>query len=332
MLYRVFDLVVESEIALLDVEPTFGGTPTLFVKRSHGASQMPQHPAWTDIWRPTTGTRTLSDVAWSFAWQGRDLLLAIRNCGEFRLTDGFQTLVCYPYPQAGERVLRSQLSYSLIPRILGELGHLVVHASCVLVEGVGSLVFMGPSGAGKSTLAASFAADGAALVSDDCVLLRNTGGSLVAFVTGAYARLWEDSLTNVVGANHNASRMWKTDAGSKWHHRFGLNRSVPSSTPVSAIFDVSAPESPGECADITISEESGARFLSVLTSGSLLFDGSRKRNSRRTFAGASDVANACPAFYAIRYPRRFELLSRVRAAIVDRVERHELSGRRGIAS
>ncbi|MDT8854509.1 HPr kinase/phosphatase C-terminal domain-containing protein [Paracoccaceae bacterium Fryx2] len=56
---------------------------------------------------------------------------------------------------------------------------LVVHASCVALEGRGVLI-LGPSGSGKSGLALQLMAFGARLVADDRTVLRRDGAGLVA--------------------------------------------------------------------------------------------------------------------------------------------------------
>ncbi|MTH33863.1 serine kinase [Paracoccus limosus] len=55
----------------------------------------------------------------------------------------------------------------------------LLHGCCVAWQGRGLLI-LGASGSGKSTLAVEMMAFGAALVADDRVLLRQTGGGLVA--------------------------------------------------------------------------------------------------------------------------------------------------------
>jgi hypothetical protein len=57
---------------------------------------------------------------------------------------------------------------------------LTLHASAVCRNGR-ALAFVGPSGAGKSTLAASMAAVGATLLSDDSLFLTQESGSVSAF-------------------------------------------------------------------------------------------------------------------------------------------------------
>jgi hypothetical protein len=321
MLYRVFDVVVDSEIPLLDFEPVSSGVPALSVKLRQSAFDTPDGLVWSDVfsdtWSAARGTTTRPNPIWRVAWDGEDLLVAISKCGEFRLEDGFRTLICRAYSKTSDWALRSQLSYNVVPRILSERGHLIVHASCVSIDG-GSVLFMGSSGAGKSTLAASFVGNGGDLVSDDCVLLRTEEGRLMAHVTGGNARLWDDSLNHLAGEHHNASVIARKPAASKWSHRTGQDKVLPTSTRVDAIFYLPVDDSVAACADVTISEAGGPQLLALLTRGTLLLAPGVKRNKSKRFVVASDVTNACPAFYSLRYPRAFDRLPEVRRAVVGK--------------
>ncbi len=53
------------------------------------------------------------------------------------------------------------------------------HATCIVLGGVGVLL-EGPSGSGKSDLALRLMAEGAKLVSDDYITLRERSGALIA--------------------------------------------------------------------------------------------------------------------------------------------------------
>jgi hypothetical protein len=321
MLYRAFDLIVESDIALAGCEQLLAGTPTLSIKRGHGALPAPANLVWAEVWSDLwndSDTAAPRQPVWRFAWDGADLLLVVPKCGGFRLEDGFRSVTCYPYSTTDQRVA-VDLSHTLLPRILVELGHLVVHASCVTIEGGRSVVFIGPSGAGKSTLAASFVGDGADLVSDDCVLLRTAGGRLVAHAPGVEARLWDDSFDTLVGEHHTAHLVARKPTARKWSVRLGADTAFSRSVPVDAIFSLSTRESQTDCDDVVIADGSGARLLSVLTDFTLLFDPMSRRNRNRRFVSASDVAHACPAFYSLSYPRQFNWLPEVRRAIVAKV-------------
>lgn len=96
------------------------------------------------------------------------------------------------------RVAHVLLDHAL-PMALSLRQKTVLHASAVVTED-GCCLFTGPSGSGKSTLAASFATDGADLLSDDCVILTQRNGSVWATPTYRSLRLWSDSFRRLASS------------------------------------------------------------------------------------------------------------------------------------
>jgi hypothetical protein len=82
----------------------------------------------------------------------------------------------------------------LIPRILGQRGEVMLHASAVEIKDNGVVLFVGASGLGKSTWAATLHQLGHRVLSDDCVLLRSGGESITALATYPSLRLMPDSV------------------------------------------------------------------------------------------------------------------------------------------
>lgn len=76
--------------------------------------------------------------------------------------------------------------------VLRRRGVFALHASAV-VAGDGAWAFVGPGGSGKSTLAAGLAQAGHAVVTEDLLALRRSGGEWQAAPAYRGIRLWEDS-------------------------------------------------------------------------------------------------------------------------------------------
>jgi hypothetical protein len=74
-----------------------------------------------------------------------------------------------------------------------------LHASAVVVAGEG-IAFAGPARRGKSTLAASFAADGHAIVSDDCLMLQWRRADARAVPSYPSLRLWQGTAERLLGS------------------------------------------------------------------------------------------------------------------------------------
>lgn len=85
-----------------------------------------------------------------------------------------------------------------IPRLLVTRGETVLHATCV-AEHDHAIAFLGATGTGKSTMALGFCRDGAALVADDCLVVRTDGNDVVALPSYPSGRLREDSADTLFG-------------------------------------------------------------------------------------------------------------------------------------
>ena len=89
-------------------------------------------------------------------------------------------------------------------------GGLVLHAAGVSFQEQG-YVFSGPSGAGKSTIAQLFADEGALILSDERVILRQQGSIITVYGTpwvgsGQYAAQASQSVTGLYGIGHGEYR------------------------------------------------------------------------------------------------------------------------------
>ncbi|MEW6754368.1 MAG: hypothetical protein AB1505_25805 [Candidatus Latescibacterota bacterium] len=105
--------------------------------------------------------------------------------GSFRVLHG-RRIAFAPLPGVPPTALSGLLTGTLMAFLLHQRGFLVLHASCVDVDGTG-VAFLGESGWGKSSLAAALHARGHRLVADDvtCVDLSGPG----ALVRPAYPQL-----------------------------------------------------------------------------------------------------------------------------------------------
>src|SRR5262249_34143533 len=81
-----------------------------------------------------------------------------------------RAVVAFPSIGVPALTLRHLLLDQVVPMLLGNVDHLVIHASAV-AGAAGAVAFIGPSGSGKSTLAAALARDGRHIVTDDCLVV-----------------------------------------------------------------------------------------------------------------------------------------------------------------
>ena len=78
-------------------------------------------------------------------------------------------------------------------------GRVPLHASAVVIEDQ-AVLFAGAAGAGKSSLAAAFAILGYPVLSDDVVVMDDSGACVRAYPSYARLSLWSDSATGLFSA------------------------------------------------------------------------------------------------------------------------------------
>ena len=189
--YRFSDLTVSSDQPL----------PELFQVVDAAATAAPEvHVRWLpaaapDL-RPTFAAwLTPSGDEWlTFAECGDGFLLTFAEHSQFHVSGDAARVAAHPAPGTPPETTRHLLLNQVLPLVLSRRGRLVLHASAISWHGQVA-AFLGRSGAGKSTLAAACAAAGAAVVTDDCLVVRrDSDATWRAVPCDAGMRLWPQTL------------------------------------------------------------------------------------------------------------------------------------------
>ena len=229
--------------------------------------------------------------------------------GRFRVdTEGRRVVATSLYESLGSAGLSHLLLDQVAPRVLAELGHLVLHASAVEIDGRLAL-FLGDSGAGKSTLAASFHASGFAMLGDDAVVVSRSDDAFIGQALYRSLRMYPETAREVLGsaidtqpmAEYSAKRKVKLPAAS----------SDPR-LPLGALFFLECPEfrHPPKATKRT----AGQACIGLLRQ-SFSLDPDDARAAQQRLSDASALANAIPA-YDLSYPDGLELLEDVRNVVI----------------
>lgn len=191
--YSFADLTVLSDTILPDLAPQSRDSfqaadqeAPLAVTFSNRSSRFPP----PDRWLARIGRRRRPWMCSGLTTQG--YLLRFPGVADFLLDPDGRTVQGRPDGRTTKRHVAHVLLDHALPLALSLRQKTVLHASAVATEH-GCCLFIGPSGSGKSTLAASFLADGADLLSDDCVMLTERFGTVWAIPTYTSLRLWSDS-------------------------------------------------------------------------------------------------------------------------------------------
>ena len=191
-LYAAFDCVVESDLPLPLLSAAEGGEPCLRVRRGDTAcrSAAPGEPV-SDL-RDAAG-----GLVYRVERHGGQYLWRYPDLGEFTIAaDGSTVLWDAADAQAPD--MAAALAGPVIGFALQLQGRTSLHGSAVVVDGH-AIGLIAPSGHGKSTLAAALLDRGAALLTDDVLMLRAGGDAVRALPGPSCMKLWPDALDGVVG-------------------------------------------------------------------------------------------------------------------------------------
>jgi hypothetical protein len=206
-------------------------------------------------------------------------------------------------PRAFETYLLGQvLSFALIARGLEPL-----HATAVVVRD-GAVGFLGDCGRGKSTLGAAFVSAGYRLLTDDLLVLRDDNGTLLAAAGPARLKLFRGPARRVLGRGARGTPM--NDQGGKLVFPVGA-RGARGAAPVRALYVLRPGRARRVVAIRALSPRRAFVELTRNTFNTCVLDAPRLA---RQFDLAARVAAAVPV-KMLTYPRRFDRLAAVRAAI-----------------
>jgi hypothetical protein len=121
-------------------------------------------------------------------------------------------------PAASDLMIRALLLDHVIPPIIALRGRYVLHAAAVRTK-AGVCVFAGDSRAGKSTIAAQLAAAGGDFLTDDCLVIDEQGGAVVAWASHPSIKLHDDAI-----------RFLKPGGDSEPVAEYTFKRRVPASS------------------------------------------------------------------------------------------------------
>jgi hypothetical protein len=187
--YRVGPLRLQSRMAFPELQPVARGSSEAWTFGVSRASVAPARGVvWFHDWTFPNGRRWLM-----VGRLGHRYVVRFARVASFLIDPPERTITAFPGAGVPAHTVRHLLLDQIVPMLLGDADHLVVHASAVAAGG-GAVAFIGPSGSGKSTLAGALARRGCALVTDDCLVVDLDRRPAHVIPTYAGLRLWPDVL------------------------------------------------------------------------------------------------------------------------------------------
>jgi len=189
--YRVSGLTLESDTAFPEL-PSAGAVTRDSKVSVRLATRFPHLSAstrWIRQWPLSTGEPWLHCGKVDSGY-----LIRFRELADFFVDDEGRKVTGTTVWGTSTDTLRHLLLDHVLPLVLNLRGREALHATTVVTPH-GVCAFTGMAGTGKSTLAASFALAGYPVLSDDCLVIEEQDGQLVAVPAYPGMRLWDDTCT-----------------------------------------------------------------------------------------------------------------------------------------
>ena len=257
---------------------------------------LPDGASWTDFHRTDTG-----------------YLLRFPELADFEVTADGSSAICYPALNVTEGTAQHLYLNQVLPLALSKIGKLVFHASAVEVADA-AIAFVAKSGTGKSTLAAGFAQGGFRFLTDDGLVLEDSGAEYLIQPSHPSIRLWSDSEKALIRpGTKTASTLTYTSKS-----RFLAGPNIPfcdQPRPLHRLYFLGD----GSSTAPLIQAMSATEALVELVKHSFLLDIEERSLVGSHFDQVAKLANQ-PIHYRLDYPRRFEDLPSIRQAILGHMK------------
>ena len=307
-MYRIFDILLESNIPIPELPETDDGEASIFFQLSFDSPSDENQLKWYHHWRLPSG-----DIAISCARYGDDYFLRFPEWADFQISQNGVQIQCFAVRGVTDESIRHLLIDQVIPRVIAHQGRIVLHASAIEVKG-GVITFLGESGWGKSTLATSFYEQGYPLLTDDCLLIKSEAGKIVGIPSYAGSRLWPDSMEAVVHDKSSVHPVVHYSTKKRIIFPDSIKNKVIQ-LPIKAIFVLASPDESEDSKEITVEHLTGAVMIMELVKHSFHLDVTDRDKILTQFENLGQVTKIVEPVYRLSYPRDHALLDDVRKIV-----------------
>ena len=309
-MYRIFDIALDCDILLPELEKVVSKDVVINVKIGQTVASPYQQPTWFHHWYEPGGNINISCAKLDDSY-----LLRFPGFVDFIISRSCDSIQYFPEPDVAQETVRHLLLDQVVPRILGNQGRFILHASAVQFKNGKVAAFLGKSGAGKSTLASALQQRGAHLITDDCLLLEQSASKINATPNYYGVRLFDDSLRAIYGEQTEDSPVAQYTCKRRIPIPFSGTKNINSPRPVDALFLLGSPMDKDNA--IQISTAGGSAELMKIIGQSFLLDVSDKLLMKKQFKNIGLLIKAGLGIYNLSFPRQYELLPKVCTKVIE---------------
>ena len=317
-MYQIFDLFLHSNIPLPELPETRKGDASLVFQLSADPQPTTSESNWFHHLRCPEG-----EIVISCGRIGKDYHLHFPGMADFLIAENCTEILCYRKHDVSDETVRHLLLDQVIPRMLGQQGRLILHASAVVLPDGKGVIFLGDSGYGKSTIASSFHEHSSRLISDDCLLIQ-AGENSVWCVPNYYGlRLFKDSARAIFSKQYSFSNV--AHYSQKKRILLDQNDSNKSSSKVKleAIFLLGDPALNLRSKGVKIKLIRGANEMMALIKQTFVLDVTDRKLLACQFENVAKIVAVDLPTYRLDYPRDHSYLPAVRNAVKDILSQKE---------
>jgi hypothetical protein len=301
-LYSLYGMTLRSDIPLAFAETSGSGAPDVRISRESAYFFADARAAFA---APSTGNwwyhhATLADGS---------VYVCVPDYCEFVVSADGTAIACGLIDESSAEWFRAYLVGIALSFALIKQGCEPLHATVVVLDGKG-VAFLGESGWGKSTLAASFVQAGYRVLTDDLLLIRDIEGALHGFPGPPRVKLFPATVRQL--QPDKAFDEAGVPDSEKVILPLGRHEVHASPVPMDGFFVL---DEPADGSGVSIRPLSRAESLVTLVGATFNRRLRQADRLQRQFAAASEWSSRLPVQRLI-YPRKMELLDRVRDAIL----------------
>lgn len=299
--YRVYGLVIESELSLTSVEEAADGD---------GAPAITLAFASPDYFRTIAPGRAPDPDDWIEHVILEDGSVYVKADGVFetRISADGRNVICTRLGDIDQRSFEANLLNFVVSASLTLQGEETLHSTVVEFDGH-AVGLLGLSGAGKSTLAAFLISQGADLVTDDMLRVSFTDGAVLAHAGPYRLKLLDEPGRRFLPAAM-ADGYFNSLSGKMMVQP---RPSVPSRRaplPLAALFHLGHPDDQTGVDAVTRSRLGGVELARVIISSTMDTRYALPGRLARQIEFAARVARTLPV-YELRYPRSVDAMDDV---------------------
>jgi len=311
-MYRIFNISLDSDIPLPELPEISQAEKVLYIRAGSQIIRDSLQPIWFHDWLDSN-----NEICISCARVNDDYLLRFPDVADFLISLSDKSIIYLSTPDIPEETIRHLLLDQVVPRILGQQGLLIAHASAVRLTNGQSVAFLGNSGWGKSTIASSYHEAGAELITDDCLMIDTMNGVNIGIPSYYGLRLFEDSVNAIFKERPEKSPVAHNSDKKRIMLHKNNSKIQSAGVPLNAVFLLGDPEMKSQSSEIVIEAVKGTYELISLVEKMFVLNITDKQLIARQFKNICKIVSANLPIYKLQYPREHTQLPMIHKTISE---------------